>query len=641
MVKPTQKTEAKPENSLNISMNSPDSHQSTANYVICFMPFKNRDLFYTKDKYKDKAGTALAIKEPIIVVNDAARITISNNKGSPTDSAEVVLMSGDQNYSSSLAPGDHAMIWLMNDKTTFDTVSNKVLGKANGVNTLDSGLKFIGRVVSVRQMLSTDPSTGTQTYRHLVTLGGFTELQTQIYFNELLSPQSDTSGNALSWFVQVSEQYKALFKDLKNNGRMTTESVIRFYLNVFMGDGPKDRAKQVDASLTQTPNASFLIPTQLAKYLNITKKEDKSVGIKYADVLHRIMGIQKYNPQEMFPSNIKKTGTANEFNLDELKGGALTTPGNFNNITLWSLLTNHSNPSLNEIYTTLKYIPSKNGIYPTITLREMPFTSDKIDLKDNTATKYSSLPRWKIDDKYPIMNYNIGTSDAERFNFMQIYSNSISTGDVQKDQQVQVVLGNIGLDDADILRSGPRIHSSTSDVDAKLGEKGWDASGTNLWAKLITDWFINGHLKMNGTMTVAGIQQPICIGDNLQFDNKVFHIEGIVHNFEVAAGSGKKNFTTTLALSHGYYVNGNKLDYMSSQSTVREYQPDKLLPGYSDSELYVNDAFIESQVNSDQLENQMFPDATAINEKVKKVIDEKKALLKAKAQKAINSIGES
>ncbi len=624
----------------NIKINSIDTHQSTSNYVICFMPFKNRDLFYIKDKITDKASAALSIEKPLIVVSDAVRITISNSKGSPTDTAEVVLMSGDRNYSGTLSAGDHAMIWLMNDANTFKDISNKVLGAVNGVNTENSGLKFIGKVVSVRQMLQTDPSTGTQTYRHLVTLGGFTELQTQIYFNEFLDPSLPGGTNiskGLEWFAQVSEQYRALFKSLKNNGQLQTEEIIRFYLNVFTGKGPRDRAKELGTNLTQTPNAAFLIPTQLAKYLNITKKEDKSVGIKYSDILHRVFGIQQYSSDSMFPNNVSKKGESNEFNLDGLKGGALITPGNFNNITLWSLLTNHCNPSLNELYTTLKYIPSKKGIYPTLTLREMPFTSDKIDLKGGKATRFSTLPRWKLDDKYPIMNYNIGTSDSERFNFMQIFSNSISTGDIQESQKLQITLGNMGIDEADILRSGPRIHASTSDVDASASGEKYNPVSITLWAKLITDWFINGHLKMNGTVTVAGIQDAICVGDNLQFDSKVFHIEGIVHNFEVASGTGKKTFTTSLALSHGYYINGNKLDYMSSQPKSRAGQTENLLPGYSDSELYVNDKFIESQGGN--TDSNIVPDATAIRSGAEKLIEQKKNDFKKKIENAIKLKG--
>lgn len=618
-----------------ISPNSFDSQQSSANYVVCVMPFVNRDLYYNKELIKNKVDTSLKIREPYIIINDAVKITISNNKSSPTDSSEMMLLSGDINYAAAFAPGDHVMIWLMNDPLTFDRISKDVAAKKNGVNTEDSGLKFVGRISSIRQQLQTDPTSGKQTYRFLVTMNGFSELQTQIYFNELLDPtlpSANVAAKSLGWFVEVSEQYRSLFKSLKNDGRLKTEAVLKFFLDVFIGNGPKDKAKQVGENLVRTPNASLLVPAQLAKYLNITRKEEKSLGIKYADIIQRIFGIQQYNSNnksvsqktisssldDFFPSNVKNTGTSVEYICDPLKGGISIPAGNFNNVSLWSLLATYSNPSINELYTTLKYVPNK-GILPTVTLRQMAFTSDKMRQKlGGTATFYSSLPRWKLDNNYPIMNYNIGTSDAERFNFFQIYTTSINTNNPQANINLQITQGNMDIDDADIYRSGPRIHSSMSDTDAGAGDTKYDITNIKTWIALISDWFANGHLKMNGSITVAGIQDPICIGDNLEFDGKLFHIEAINHSMEVMP-DGKKSFTTSLALSRGFYISKDGSLVYAAQG-VNDFRragaPDVLLPGYSDSELHVDDKFIESSDkfavdNSQNTKDEIFTRANA------------------------------
>lgn len=591
-----------------------DSHQASPGYVIAFLPFTYRDTFNKKDNFKNVSVTqkSLQINNPIVVVNDAVHINIHSSKAQAMDVAEIHLLSGDKNYSAAVAPGDHALIWLFNNQEDFRAMSGRILRRDSKLNTENSGLKFIGRVNSVRQVLQVQPSDGKKTYRHIVTLAGFSELQTQIYFNELLSPVTQTqdqASEAISFFAQIAKQYLDVFKSVNNKtGRIPTEDLISFFLDVFVGTGPKDVANSIDSNLRQTPNASFLIPAELAKYLGLSfgQKAERSLGFQYSDILHRVFGLQRYS-DSMFPIS-SSGGRSSYFRCGPLKGGTLIQPANFNNITLWSLLTQFMNPSLNEMYTTLKYIPSKGGIYPTIILRQLPFSTKYILKKYDSSqvTLFSNLPRWTLSPKYPIFNYNLGTSDAERFNFFQVYTNSISnaSNDPQQPMRVQTVMGNVSIDLADIIRSGPRIHSTFSDTEAPVQKDGkTQPSPINEWTDIITDCFVNGHLKMNGTITVAGIQDPICVGDNFQFDNKLFHIEGVEHKYTVDPVRGIKNFTTTLVLTHGYYVANGELYYMSSQPQNRESQTDKDLPGYSDEERYIGDVPIFSSASSPQTEN--------------------------------------
>lgn len=586
-----------------ISPSHQDSHQSIPGFVICFLPFMYRDTYNNQDTFQDVSITeqSLSIQKPIVVVNDATKISITSSKAQAIDTAEITLSSGDVNYSAALANGDHALIWLLNTAEDYAKVSNDVLNKRASLNGQNSGLKFIGKVNSIRQSLQTAPADGKKMYRYNITLVGFSEFQTQVYYNELLNPVIDNSNSIASrvqFFAQISEQYQDLFKSINNDARLPTEKLISFFVDVFMGPGPKNNAKVVDDKLTQTPNASFLVPTELARYLGLAlgKKADKSLGFQYSDLLQRIFGLQNYT-DDMFPDTID-TGRDNYFKCNPLKGGTLIPPANFNNTNLWSILTQFMNPALNEMYTALKFIPDK-GIFPTLVLRQIPFSTrflaDKYD--PDEMTQISNLPRWKLALNYPIASYNLGTSDAERFNFFQVYTNSIADNDPQRAMQLQLLLGNVKIDLADIIRSGPRIHSSTSDTEASIQADGSiQPSAINEWADLIADFFSNGHLKMNGTITVAGIQAPISIGDNLQFDNKVFHIEGINHVYEVAPADGKKMFMTTLMLSHGYYIDTltGELVYMADQRHRRANMNDQLLPGFTDEERYVNDIPISS-----------------------------------------------
>ena len=592
-----------------ITPSHPDSHQTSPGYVIAFLPFYYRDTYHKRSQFEDVSTTekSLQIQKPIVIVNDAVNISITNSKADPMDTAEVQLLSGDVNYSAAIAPGDHALIWLVNNQDDFYRISNDILNRRANLNGERSGLKFVGKVNSVRQIMQIQPNDGKKMYRHVITMVGFSEFQTQVYFNELLSPVIQTGDGLtanLQFFAQVSDQYQNLFKSIKDDARLPTEKLITFFVDVFMGPGPKNAAKLVDDRLEQTPNASFLVPTEIARYLGLAlgAKADKSLGFQYSDILHRIFGLQNYS-DSMFPI-FSSGGRTNYFKCKPLKGGTLLPPANFNNTTLWSLLTQFMNPALNELYTTLKYIPAKGGIYPTLVLRQLPFSTKYLaknpKYNSDQITLFSNLPRWKLAPTYPILNYNLGTTDAERFNFFQVYTNSIADNDQQRAMQVQLVSGNVQLDLADIIRSGPRIHTTTSDTEAAIQSDGTvRPSAINEWAEIIADCFVNGHLRMNGTIVLAGIQDAISVGDNFEFDGKLFHIEGIEHRYSAEPTRGIKSFTTTLMLTRGYYINANgELDYMSSQSTQREYQPDQELPGYTDEERYVNDVPISSAGNS-------------------------------------------
>lgn len=589
-----------------------DGHQTAPGYVIAILPFANRDTFHNKEVKNNMVEVGLKLAKPIIILNDAVSIHISHNKSNPVQTAEINLLSGNINYSSAVSPGDHALIWLLDNASDYQNLVNAINApgpKNKGIlNGIHSGLKFVGRVNSVRQVLQVNPEDGSKVYRHIITMAGFGEMMTQIYFNELLSPNT-ASGSAVSetvkMFIQISDRYLGLFNNAKNNGRLPIESVVLAHIDVFMGMGPKNNSIKAKIPTPQTPNASFLVPTLLAQYLGLgyDEKTEGAVSFKYTDLLHKVFGVQKYGENyKDFPKH-QVRGNGNYYQCNPLKGGMLIRPMNFNNITFWSLLTSSMNPALNEIYTTLMYLPDKGGIYPTIVLRQFPFSTKyaskkynpKSNYDDGDLTYFTELPRWKLDSVYPVLEYNIGTSDAERFNFFQLYTNNFSAADPQLVLKAQIAVGNFAIDSADVIRTGPRIYSSVTEAEPTSPNK---ISAVNDWVNLIADCFSNGHLKMNGSIKLAGVQEPICIGDNFEFDNKLFHIEGVEHTFQIEPTTGKKQFTTTLMLSHGYYINANgEIEYMSAQPITRGEEKDKHLPGYT-SEYSLSDGIRGSAFNS-------------------------------------------
>jgi hypothetical protein len=69
--------------------------------------------------------------------------------------------------------------------------------------------------------------------------------------------------------------------------------------------------------------------------------------------------------------------------------------------------------------------------------------------------------------------------------------------------------------------------------------------------EIIADIMMGAHMTLTGTIEMVGIQAPICPGDNLEWDDVVFHIESVTHVCSINTNNGIKSFHTIVALSHG------------------------------------------------------------------------------------------
>jgi hypothetical protein len=98
---------------------------------------------------------------------------------------------------------------------------------------------------------------------------------------------------------------------------------------------------------------------------------------------------------------------------------------------------------------------------------------------------------------------------------------------------------------------------------------------------------------MNGTFVCVGIQAPIAIGDNLEFEDVVYHIEQVVHSCSVNPANGIKTFRTIISVSQGISIYSNAADgtsypEMSYTNAYGEREWDhnrsQILPGVSESQ---------------------------------------------------------
>jgi hypothetical protein len=187
-------------------------------------------------------------------------------------------------------------------------------------------------------------------------------------------------------------------------------------------------------------------------------------------------------------------------------------------------------------------------------------------------------------------SFDLGRDEAARINFVQFFGKSVIGKDGYSISE-EIAQGNYLFDKDDVSRSGLRPYIVNSLFDQPIPPRTDGLFRSPGWAKIVGDALMGGHLKMSGTINFFGIQDPICVGDNLEFDSVVYHIEGISHTC-VITPDGKKNFMTSVTLSNGVNFDSNnqslKYDEMDYQDAYKyrtdDYSSEQLLPGISESQ---------------------------------------------------------
>lgn len=222
-----------------------------------------------------------------------------------------------------------------------------------------------------------------------------------------------------------------------------------------------------------------------------------------------------------------------------------------------------------------------------------PSTSKK---KAKGRTNFFNVPRWIIPQDM-VTSINVNQSEQNRINMTMVVPNN-RYNYIQQDGLSQEALmkkvytdGTFVVDPEDVARNGLRADINNTNFDFI------DADETTvavIWARMRADWMFNGHLKLQGNITLKGVQLPITEGDNLEFDGIVFHIESISHQASVAP-SGVKTFNTQCQLSNGLLATSgdiwkqrpNYYTYRRGSSDFLDYSKDIRVndaPGLTDSQ---------------------------------------------------------
>lgn len=534
-------------------------------------------------------------KKPLVVSSDLIRFETTSSKANHQTGASMTFLGSGTNYMQEVNNGDWALLYAFTNKSDFYRVLNKINGLLYGnatssdnnssvpstpntvptANGFNDGLKFVGRVSSVSRSANKEIDNGTRHVIYNVTANGFTDLDNTLYYNEYLTV---TYQDVAAYLINVLGVSITEFQ--QQNPFVNGNQVVPFTIDILLGVGPQDRQNQnitIDGKQqVATANDILVIPNSLAKLLigsNYTPQNP--IGYTFADLLVSEVGVQDWgsssvskdwtihagdqsqNPATGFnyPFSLTK---ANRYQASPLSSQYLLSGINFNNTTPWSFLKNFENDPIEEMYTCLR-VDKSGRVMPTLVFRQTVLNTDNFvsDLKNNyidvTATSFFDVPRWKVDQSM-VLREELTKSETQRFNYIHVIGQDpLGTGSTA--ENTLGLMSQIApyFDDIDIQRYGLRMLPKQILPVQQL----FIANGTNnaYWSGLLADQLMGGQDKITGVLSLYGVQEPICEGDNLEYDGNVYHIDRVMNTGIVDGEEGKRKFMTTLHLTNGLSLN--------------------------------------------------------------------------------------
>lgn len=566
--------------------NNVDVIETNAYWVVAVMRLKYPITYRraSKSSFSTYFPKAVELRgSTLIITSDCTSLSVSTTKSNHIGQMQAVLRPGEANYLAEIMPGDYLFSWMLNDEAAQLDLINRIKAGEPCNNFMD-GIKFFGIVQSLTKSLN-QMSDGKRTVSYNLTGTGNTELDATLYQDPQLSERINTIGRYLG-------RLNSDLNTLTTKGYLDINKAIPTLFDIMVGKGiPKNfGAGSTGVELHTTAGTegdyAYILPPQVGALLGKTKSSKAGGILAYADVVELNLGIQSYSGTPTYGESFWEKDPAKQQAREEdrqkarpftafYEGNGLadsprrkTGPkmlGSFTpqmpriaDISVWSILNQYLNPAINEMYMALR--TNANGqIVPTIVVRQLPFTSELFDGKSSPGdtkqlyvTKFLDLPRWKVHPAL-VKSATLGRSNALRFNFINVQGQA--PGNKAAGSIAQSVRNLPVRDDLDIARHGIRpytmtVPSSFEDVGAGSKTGGPGTTAATDWMALISDMIMGGHLLVTGTINLVGIQAPICVGDNVEFDGVVFHIESINHQCSIQ-GDGRKIFSTSLALSHG------------------------------------------------------------------------------------------
>ena len=560
-----------------INANSEDSHQTSPHWVVTFTRFSVRDTFYFTFGTKNSAQQ---VRKYLIVENDCISINVNTSKTNYTPQATVTLLAGDLNYSTAIHPGDFFTVNIVNFSDKAREIRERIENNKS-INRPQDGFKGIFKVNSVSKIVATDPGTGQKFLRYQVTGYAFTEFNHSIYYNPALSSKE----NQDALLYELNDKLLEVLSAKQN-----VQEVLELLPSIFLGK--QVGTNGISSQIVWQKKYPYKIPKQIFKLLGIQKGEN---AIDMYKIMLGVWSDFKTKTSKESDGFNPKYSSLGQYQLcpKKLSGNTPFQNSSLHNVSLLDLMKRYSNDLINEMYVCFRLDRETNSVLPKLIIRQKPFTTlhgKHNGQKITGATKFLELPRWKISPDL-IYNINVSRNESLRFNFVQIVG---TTGSPVKDDSMLAnqasTSASVKYDSRDIERHGLRPYVRVSNFDWVNNSN--SLNNSSYWTSLTFDWVYGGHLKLNGTVECVGLEENICIGDNLELQDTVYHIEAISHTAAISA-DGKKSFRTNLKLTEGYDKRSSERGPVYPEMDFTDTLTDRLndynsqyniLPGFSDTQ---------------------------------------------------------
>jgi hypothetical protein len=580
---------------------------------------------YSRASFPNNDNSALVAEAgKTLIITDCLSLATHENKNSHVSNMTATVMVGDVNYLTEVLPGDWCMAWMLQSEDQAAKVIEKIKSGAPANEFMD-GLKFVGKITGVRKVL--EMSEGEKSVRYNIQGNGFTEFDAQFFYDPKLALGDP---NIEQWLARLQIELQEFEKSLDdNNPGIDINVAIPSLVELLLGRGipqqfgnPGDLPNSPSAGLSSTTNApyAFIIPSTVGKLLGRNATAKPLLG--YSDIFEAIYGVQKYqnagisgnpqvqanNPKTIFLPDGANSDLQRRHTNTDMLGSFLPNIPQLQDTNVWTVLSQYLNPTINEMYTCLR-VNNRNRIMPTFIVRQLPFSTSiygavpektvsqangALDFADplavaissistvapttipkQTVTEFLELPRWKAPPAI-VYRFDIGRSNVLRFNFVYLAGQA----DPQKSDPSYTTIALLSnppiRDDADIKRQGLRMSRSLVACDPKDVQ-----IGPQKWMDIKADILMGQHLTLTGSIEMQGIQAPICVGDNFEFDSIVFHIESVAHVCVISGG--RKYFHTTLQISNGVNITPDVSQPLSLYAGMTAADQRDLEPGLTTS----------------------------------------------------------
>jgi hypothetical protein len=629
--------------------NAGDSHQVAPYWLALVVPFFHRNTVmrerildenaeYQQD-ISDPSMDAMLEGEKILLEHEVVQWQTTQTKSpeNPRGTLNLSLVNTGVDWRSKMVGGDWILFWVFENRDDYIRVRNKLRvvkgktdvlsavgadGQSNACNAFHDGLKFVGRINSVRRYRRRQGNSGVVTSQYAVTAVSFREMSYGIHFNPIFTGAYGKN----QWQFQIDFGGFNEFVLAGSQGRIPAGKAVAALVSVCLGFGAGKGWKPFgvegqnkdEIAASPTGGVRIAVPETVGVCLNGNKN---NVGFNFYDIIEKLVGIQKYSSNGIArrtggivsvlgkaigsdAADAAARGMFPDLPQDNyLEGEYLPQLLDYNNTTIWAVLKTYLGSPINEIYTTLR-VGSDGYVRPTIIARQAPFSSRMLDKRNTFSaerksdqTAFIDLPRWVVSPAL-VESEDLGTSDGMRYNYVHLPAHDITLVSQSQllNQNSMYVLAPPVLDKKDIERNGLSMYTATLTTTVNLSTYDEIANAKpGYWTRLMADFITTQHLRYNGTLRMAGVQEPICVGDNLEYDGGLYHIEQVTHSGSIQA-MGMRTFNTEVLLSNGislasddfrnednvYMVEGSGFSF-SGMSPVPHEEPKDKAPEGSDA----------------------------------------------------------